>query len=75
MKPTSPTPLQFDSLTAAGQSAKAILELTGDELTMNTSLTGESHAASFEPGAGLVLVKYNREGTRFTGTSAPGTTA
>ena len=55
------TPLQFDAVNAGGQAAKAILELNGDELTVNTSLTGEAYPTSFEPGTGLMLVKYKRE--------------
>ncbi|MCA9125691.1 MAG: hypothetical protein KDB22_01355 [Planctomycetales bacterium] len=55
------TPLRFDAVSAGGQVAKAILALKGNELTVNTSLTGDSYPASFESGAGLMLVKYRRE--------------
>ena len=55
------TPLQFDAADSGGQTAKAILEIHGDELTVNTSLTGASYPASFDPGPGLMLVKYKRE--------------
>ncbi len=57
----STTPLQFEAIDGAGQAAKAILEVDEAELVVNTSLTGGDFPESFEPGPGLMLVRYRRE--------------
>lgn len=54
-------PIRFESVNAQGGSAKAILKLDGETLTVCTALLPDAdYPTSFEGGQGLMVITYTR---------------
>ena len=55
------TPLQFESTSDAAPTSRAIMDFEGEELVVCASLApGGEYPTSFEPGAGVMVVRYKR---------------
>lgn len=55
-------PIQFESVNSTGERALAIMQVAGDEITVCLGTNpGAGHPTSFEPGPGLMIIKYKRQ--------------